>query len=36
VLATEEGRIWLMEKNDWEKRKRVVVVSGGKVLNVVF
>ncbi|KAK5451512.1 hypothetical protein LTS15_008277 [Exophiala xenobiotica] len=36
VLATEEGRVWLTQKNDWEKRKRVVVVGDGKVLNVVF
>ncbi|KAL2418145.1 Leucine-tRNA ligase, mitochondrial [Exophiala dermatitidis] len=36
VLKTPEGRMWLQEKNDWEKRKRVVVVGGGKVLNVVF
>jgi leucyl-tRNA synthetase len=36
VLRSEEGRLWLTEKNDWEKRKRIVVVGGGKVLNVVF
>ena len=36
VLATEEGRLWLTEKNQWEKRKRVIVVGDGKVLNVVF
>ncbi|ETI28377.1 leucine-tRNA ligase [Cladophialophora carrionii CBS 160.54] len=36
VLRSEEGRVWLTEKNDWEKRRRVVVVGGGKVLNVVF
>lgn len=36
VLATEEGRLWLQERNNWEKRKRVVVVGGGKVLNIVF
>ncbi|KIX06412.1 leucine-tRNA ligase [Rhinocladiella mackenziei CBS 650.93] len=36
VLNTDEGRMWLTERNDWEKRKRVVVVGGGKVLNVVF
>lgn len=36
VLKTEEGRLWLTEKNDWEKRKKVVVVGGGKLLNVVF
>ncbi|KIY01475.1 uncharacterized protein Z520_03027 [Fonsecaea multimorphosa CBS 102226] len=36
VLETEEGRVWLTEKNDWGKKKRVIVVGGGKVLNVVF
>ncbi|OAP57553.1 leucine-tRNA ligase [Fonsecaea erecta] len=36
VLGTDEGRMWLTEKNNWEKKKRVVVVGGGKVLNVVF
>ncbi|KAI1610398.1 leucyl-tRNA synthetase [Exophiala viscosa] len=36
VLATEDGRVWLTERNDWQKRKRVVVVGDGKVLNIVF
>ncbi|KAK4946949.1 hypothetical protein LTR10_014091 [Elasticomyces elasticus] len=36
VLATEDGRVWLTERNDWDKRKRVVVVGNGKVLNIVF
>ncbi|EXJ92537.1 leucyl-tRNA synthetase [Capronia epimyces CBS 606.96] len=36
VLKTDNGRVWLTEKHDWGKRKRVVVVGGGKVLNVVF
>ncbi|KIV89221.1 leucine-tRNA ligase [Exophiala mesophila] len=36
VLKTKSGQSWLTEKHDWEKRKRVVVVGGGKVLNVVF
>ena len=36
VLATEEGRFWLTEKNDWDRRKRVIVVGTGKLLNVVF
>lgn len=36
ILATDEGRLWLTEKNDWERRKRVIVVGNGKVLNVVF
>jgi leucyl-tRNA synthetase len=36
VLGMKEGRLWLTEKNDWDKRKRIIVVGGGKVLNVVF
>lgn len=36
ILETDEGRTWLREKNDWEKRRRVIVVKGGKVVNVVF
>lgn len=36
ILDSEQGRIWLQEKNNWENRKRVVVVGGGKVVNVVF
>ncbi|KIW78146.1 leucine-tRNA ligase [Fonsecaea pedrosoi CBS 271.37] len=36
ILETEEGRMWLTEKNNWEKKKRVIVVGGGKVVNVVF
>ncbi|OAX85607.1 leucine-tRNA ligase [Emergomyces africanus] len=36
LLETEEGKLWLMERNDWDKRKRVIVVGGGKVVNVVF
>ncbi|PWY83032.1 leucyl-tRNA synthetase [Aspergillus heteromorphus CBS 117.55] len=36
VLETDEGRVWLREKNDWEKRRRVIVVKGGKLINVVF
>ncbi|KAI9371696.1 hypothetical protein BJX61DRAFT_14656 [Aspergillus egyptiacus] len=36
ILETEEGRIWLREKNDWEKRRRVIVVKGGKLVNIVF
>ncbi|KAI2395901.1 hypothetical protein LOZ67_006145 [Ophidiomyces ophidiicola] len=36
ILKTEKGKIWLTQKNDWEKRKRIVVVGGGKVVNVVF
>ncbi|GIK06488.1 leucyl-tRNA synthetase, mitochondrial [Aspergillus viridinutans] len=36
ILETNEGRVWLREKNDWEKRRRVVVVKGGKLVNIVF
>lgn len=36
VLETPEGKQWLQVKNDWEKRRRVIVVKGGKLLNVVF
>lgn len=36
VLETEDGQLWLREKNDWEKRRRVIVVQGGKLVNVVF
>ncbi|KAE8349709.1 hypothetical protein BDV28DRAFT_140652 [Aspergillus coremiiformis] len=36
ILETDEGRTWLREKNDWGKRRRVIVVKGGKLVNVVF
>lgn len=36
VLETAEGKLWLRVKNDWEKRRRVIVVKGGKLVNVVF
>ncbi|KAJ5279933.1 Leucine--tRNA ligase [Penicillium angulare] len=36
VLETTEGNLWLREKNDWENRRRVIVVKGGKLVNVVF
>lgn len=36
VLQTEQGRFWLREKNEWEKRRRVIIVKGGKLVNVVF
>ncbi|GAB1197333.1 hypothetical protein APSETT444_006626 [Aspergillus pseudonomiae] len=36
ILETDEGRTWLREKNDWEKRRRVIVVKGGKLVNIVF
>ncbi|OJD22054.1 leucine-tRNA ligase [Blastomyces percursus] len=36
ILETDEGKLWLRQRNDWDKRQRVVVVGGGKVVNVVF
>ena len=36
VLETEEGRLWLTEKNEWKKRRKVILVGGGKILSVVF
>ncbi|KAL4898498.1 hypothetical protein BDV59DRAFT_167009 [Aspergillus ambiguus] len=36
ILETDEGRSWLQQKNDWDKRRRVIVVKGGKLVNVVF
>ncbi|KAG5287943.1 leucyl-tRNA synthetase [Histoplasma ohiense] len=36
LLETTEGKLWLKERHDWEKRKRVIVARGGKVVNVVF
>ncbi|RMZ81108.1 hypothetical protein DV738_g2436, partial [Chaetothyriales sp. CBS 135597] len=36
ILKTEEGRLWLTERNRWEERKKVVVVKGGQLVNIVF
>jgi leucyl-tRNA synthetase len=36
VLATEQGKLWLTEKHEWQNRKKVVIVGSGKLLNVVF
>lgn len=36
VLKSSEGMLWLTERNEWSKKKRVVVVNGGKVVNIVF
>ena len=36
VLATEAGKMWLTSKNDWSKKKRVIVAGDGKLLSVVF
>ncbi|KAH8689665.1 hypothetical protein BGW36DRAFT_308745 [Talaromyces proteolyticus] len=36
ILETEEGNTWLRVKNDWEKRKRIVIVKDGRLVNIVF
>ena len=36
ILATKEGNHWLKEKNDWGSWKRVILVDGGKLVNIVF
>ncbi|KAF7505751.1 hypothetical protein GJ744_000422 [Endocarpon pusillum] len=39
IVNSTEGRYWLTEKNQWEKRKRFIVVNkpdGSKLVNVVF
>lgn len=36
ILQTPEGKLWLTERNNWDRRKRVVVVRGGYVVNIVF
>ena len=36
LLESDHGRYWLTEKNEWEKRKKMIVVHGGKLVNVVF
>ena len=39
IAGSEEGKYWLTEKNQWEKRKRFIVVhkpDGSKLVNVVF
>ncbi|KAK5955298.1 hypothetical protein OHC33_003980 [Knufia fluminis] len=36
VLGSEMGNLWLKERNDWEGRRKVIVVAGGRVVNVVF
>lgn len=36
ILSTDEGRYWLQQRNDWESRKRVIIVGGGRLVNVVF
>ena len=36
LLESEQGRFWLTEKNDWAKRKRMIVVQGGKLVNIVY
>jgi leucyl-tRNA synthetase len=36
ILSTEEGQKWLVRRHNWDQRRRVVLVAGGKLLNVVF
>ena len=36
LVQTEDGHYWLTDKNPWEKRKRVIVVRDGSLVNVVF
>ncbi|OJJ43742.1 hypothetical protein ASPZODRAFT_19048 [Penicilliopsis zonata CBS 506.65] len=36
ILDSDEGQMWLRERNDWDKRRRVIVVKGGKLVNIVF
>jgi leucyl-tRNA synthetase len=39
VASSEQGKYWLRQRNDWEMRKRVIVVNkpdGSKLVNVVF
>lgn len=36
LLASDQGRYWLMEKNRWEERKKMIVIQEGKLVNVVF
>jgi leucyl-tRNA synthetase len=36
LLSTEAGRLWLTEKNNWEQRRKVIIVNQGKVVNIVF
>jgi leucyl-tRNA synthetase len=36
LLSTEDGKLWLTERNDWAKRRKVIVVRDGKLVNIVF
>lgn len=39
ILRTEEGKYWLRQKQQWEKRKRLIIIDkpdGGKLVNVVY
>ena len=36
LLESDQGRYWLTEKNNWEKRKKMIVVQEGKLVNFVF
>jgi leucyl-tRNA synthetase len=39
LLQKKEGTYWLTEKNQWEKRERIIVIDkldGSKLVNIVF
>ena len=36
LLESDQGRYWLTEKNNWDKRKKIIVIQEGKLVNVVF
>ena len=36
LIQTQEGHYWLTHLKSWEKRKRVIVVRGGSLVNVVY
>jgi leucyl-tRNA synthetase len=36
LLESEQGRYWLTEKYIWGKRKKMIVVQEGKLVNIVF
>lgn len=36
LLESDQGRYWLTQKNIWEKRKKMIVVQEGKLVNIVF
>lgn len=36
LLENDQGRYWLTEKNNWENRKKLIIIREGKLVNVVF